>query len=126
MRNPNPERVRIVHRLAWLWEPLEADVTFELGSMFGTKVVFIGGRLVLCFATKEEPWRGLLVCTDRVHQESLMNDFPGISPHPVLPKWLYLPESHLRFERTAERLVEAVRQRDPRIGIVPGQKKRKR
>ena len=44
-------------------------------------------------------------------------------PHPVLPKWLYLPESADGFERMAEKLVQLVRRRDPRIGVAPQPKK---
>jgi hypothetical protein len=106
-----------VHRHAWLWEPLESDPGFILGSMFGTKVVYLDGRLALCFATKEEPWRGVMVCTGRERQAGLRVAYPSLVPHPVLPKWLYLAESSDDFERTAQSLVERARQRDPLIGV---------
>ena len=93
--------------------------------MFGTKAVYLDGQLVFCFAAKSEPWRGVLVCTDRVHQASLRAEFPALSPHPILPKWLYLPEAENDFERVAERLVRAVRGRDPRIGVAASGKKRR-
>jgi hypothetical protein len=94
--------------------------------MFGTKVVYLDGRMVLCFAGKEEPWRGVLIATEREHHASLLAEFPVLAPHPILPKWLYLPESADAFERVAERLVGLASGRDPRIGIVPKPKKRKR
>ncbi len=131
LRRP-PERgdklgiVRRIHPHAWIWEPLEDDASFVLASMFGTKVVYLDGRMVLCFAAKEEPWRGVLIATERAHHASLQAEFPVLSPHPILPKWLYLPESADAFERVAERLVELASGRDPRIGIVPKPKKRKR
>ncbi len=114
-----------MHPHAWLWEPLEADASFVLGAMFGTKVVYLDGRLVLCFSAKEEPWRGILVCTERGHHLSLMAEFPLLSPHPILPKWLYLAESADDFERVAGRLVLLARHRDPRIGIAPKPRKRR-
>jgi hypothetical protein len=86
--------------------------------MFGTKVVYLDGKLVLCFASKAEPWRGVLVCMEREHHASLISQFPSLFPHPILPKWLYLPESQDGFERVAERLVALAGERDPRIGIV--------
>jgi len=115
-----------VHPHAWLWEPLESDATFVLGAMFGTKVVYLGGRLMLCFSAKAEPWRGLLVCTERENHESLLALFPSLSPHPILPKWLYLPEAADDFERVAEQLVRLARERDPRIGVVPRPKRSRR
>jgi len=125
MREPDRAIIRQVHPHAWLWEPLEADASFMLAAMFGTKVVYLDGRLVLCFCAKEEPWRGMLVCTERENQPSLSAQFPTLAPHPILPKWLYLAESSDDFDRVAERLVALAGKRDPRIGVLPRPKKRK-
>lgn len=111
--------VRKPHRHAWLWEPLEGDATFVLRSMFGAKAAYLGGKIVLCFCAREEPWSGLLICTDRNQHESLAKEFGQLAPHPVLPKWLYLPESNEQFEGVAVRLVRLARLRDPRIGVAP-------
>jgi hypothetical protein len=117
-------RIRRVHPHAWLWESLESDPGFVLGSMFGTKVAYLDGKLALCFATKVEPWHGILVCTERAHHESLMASFPILAPHPVLGKWLYLSEDADAFEAVGGQLVELARRRDPRIGVVAGAKRR--
>lgn len=119
------DRVRIVHRHAWLWEPLEMDATFVLRPMFGARAAYLDGKLMLCFTAGEEPWRGVLVCTDRVHHAALQGEFSELAPHPILPKWLYLPEAAGTFERTAAQLVGLARRRDPRIGVVPQPKKRR-
>lgn len=119
-------RAVIVHPYAWLWEPLELEASFVLRAMFGTKVVYLDGKLMLCFAAKAEPWRGVLVCTDRSAHESLQGELPELVPHPILPKWLYLPESDNSFERVAERLVRLAKARDNRLGVVAKEKKRKR
>ena len=116
-------RARVVHPYAWLWEPLESDPTFVLRAMFGAKAVYLGGKMILCFTASEEPWRGLLVCTERTHQPALVADFPELKPHSILPKWLYLPESSPHFEKQAVALVKLARQRDPRIGIIPKPRK---
>jgi hypothetical protein len=97
-----------------------------LGDMFGTKVAYLDGKLTLCFAAKEEPWRGILVCTERAHHPSLVASFPVMAPHPVLGKWLYLPEDADAFEQVGSQLVELVRRRDPRIGVVAGAKRRRK
>ena len=125
MDRPRFDRIRRPHRHAWLWEPLEADPSFVLKSMFGLKVVYLDGRLMLCFAAKDEPWRGVLVCTAHEHQAALIAEFPALAQHPVLPKWLYLPESHRDFERLAGRLIALSRRRDPRIGVLPKPKRRR-
>ncbi len=117
-------RVRAVHPYAWLWEPLESDPTFVLRSMFGAKSVYLGGKIVLAFTASEEPWRGVLVATDRERHAAVIAEFPELAPHPILPKWLYLSESAPRFERTATALVALARRRDPRIGVAPKPRKK--
>lgn len=118
-------RAKPVHRHQWLWEPLESEPAFVLRTMFGAKAVYLDGKLMCCFCAGEEPWRGMLVSTDRTRHAALQAEFPELTPHPILPKWLYLPETADRFERIATRLVSLARQRDPRIGIVPSPKKRR-
>ena len=125
MRDLAKVRAKVVHPYAWLWEPLELEASFVLRAMFGAKAVYLDGKLALCFMAKAEPWRGVLICTDRTEHASLMSDFPALMPHAVLPKWLYLPESADSFERDAERVVQLVRRRDARIGVTGKQKKAK-
>ncbi len=115
-----------VHPYAWLWEPLETAPSFVLRAMFGTKAVYLEGKLIFCFSAKTEPWRGILICTSRVHQPALLAEFPALAPHPILSKWLYLPETADAFERIGQRLVALAKRRDPRIGIVPPAKRRAR
>lgn len=121
-----PAKSRQPHHYEWLWEPLEADATFLLRSMFGAKAAYLDGKLMLCFCAGEEPWRGLLVCTDRTRHPALLTEFPVLTPHPILPKWLYLPESADRFEPLASQLVTLARRRDPRLGVLPQRKKHRR
>jgi hypothetical protein len=126
MREPPIGKTRRVHPYQWLWEPLETDPAFLVRPMFGGKSLYLDGQLMLYFTAKKEPWRGVLVCTDRTRHAELLAEFPELSPHPILPKWLYLPESAERFESAAERLVALARRRDPRLGVSPQLKKRKR
>jgi hypothetical protein len=125
MHEPKLGQIKRVHRYAWLWEPLEDDAGFVARAMFGTKAIYLDGLLMLCFSAKAEPWRGVLVCTERMHHAALIAEFPVLAPHPVLPKWLYLPESADAFERIAQRLVTLARRRDPRLGVPPQPKKHK-
>ena len=62
----------------------------------------------------------MLVPTEREHQPALIAELPALAPHPVLPKWLYLPEAAPTFEADAARLVALIRRLDPRLGVVPG------
>ncbi|MBL9190587.1 MAG: hypothetical protein JNK23_24130 [Opitutaceae bacterium] len=124
-RSADIGHARVVHRHAWLWEPLEPDAGFVLRPMFGAQAAYLDGNLMLCFCAGEEPWRGLLICTDRAHHAALISEFPELRPHSVLPKWLYLPESVDTFERSGTLLVSLARHRDPRIGVEPKPKKKR-
>ena len=129
MRPPPGEnfaRARKVHPFHWLWEPLETDPSFVLRPMFGGRALYLDGQLMLYFTAKAEPWRGVLVATDRSFHPLLQVDFPELIPHPILPKWLYLPESADSFERSAARLVALARRRDPRLGVLPKPKRKRR
>ena len=94
--------------------------------MFGAKATYLGGKIMLCFCAGEEPWCGVLVCTERACHEALLAEFPNLVAHPILPKWLYLSEAADRFDRTATRLAELARRRDPRLGVTPRPKKARR
>jgi hypothetical protein len=124
MREPFRARIRTIHPYAWLWEPLEAEASFVVRAMFGTRAVYLDSRLMLCFSAQQEPWRGVLVCTERAHHVALLAEFPSLVPHPILPKWLYLSETADDFESVAVRLVTLAKRRDARIGIIPKRKKK--
>ncbi len=113
-------RKAATHPLAWVIEPLESEPTLLVRPMFGGKAVYVHGRLVLYLTFKAEPWRGVLVPTDRAHHAGLRAERPALAPHPILGKWLYLPESAPSFERDAGWVVTRIRARDSRIGIAPG------
>jgi hypothetical protein len=111
----------------WLLEPAEAEPSFFQKPMFGCQAVYLFGRLVLVLAAdKEEPWNGLLVCTSREFHSVLIGEYPALQPHPVLGKWLYLAQAHDGFEETAQQLVHQIVKNDPRIGVEPGVRRRKR
>jgi hypothetical protein len=54
----------------------------------------------------------------------LLDDFPALAPHPVLGKWLYVSQTHPEFETVAHEMVALARERDPRMGVLPGKRKR--
>jgi len=120
-----PKAAKAEHPLQWLAEPLVHQPTFVLKSWFGGRTIMLHGRHHLFLTTQGEPWQGVLVCTHHEHQASLRAEFPALAPHPVLKKWLYLPESAESFERDAKRLVQRVREGDPRLGIEPSPKKKR-
>jgi hypothetical protein len=124
MRSSEIGRLKKVHPHAWLWEPMEGDPGFVLNSMFGAKTAYLDGRIYLGFISRgEEPWRGVLVATDRDRHAMLTVEFGSLHPHPVLPKWLYLPEAADDFEKVATQLVKLALRRDSRFGVTPKPRK---
>jgi hypothetical protein len=115
--------ITVPHRHAWLWEPLAERSTFALRAMFGAQAVYLDGKLIACFCTKREPWRGVLFATGREHHASLCADFPELKPHQILGKWLYLAEASSAFEAVAPRVLRLALAGDPRLGVVPNPKR---
>ncbi len=113
------------HPLLWLAEPLSGEPSFVLKSWFGGRTLMLHGKHQLFLTTQGEPWQGVLVCTFHEHQASLRAEMPALQSHPVLKKWLYLPEAADTFERDARALVRMVQAGDPRIGILPSPKKKR-
>lgn len=113
------------HPFQWLADPLLNEPTFVMKSWFGGRSIMLRGMHQLFLTSQGEPWQGVLVCTFHEHQPSLLADFPTLKKHPVLGKWLYLPESAETFERDAQRLVRLARAGDPRFGVPPSPKKKR-
>jgi hypothetical protein len=113
------------HPLHWVVEPLMDEPSYLEKSMFGCRACYLHGRLILVLASRDkEPWEGLLIPTEKEFHESLMNEFPGLMAHPVLGKWLYIPEDTEEFEEFASKLVDLIARDDPRIGVIPKPRKR--
>lgn len=118
------KKIKAEHPLQWIFEPLQSEADFLQRKMFGCGAAYLGSRLMFVIAASEEPWNGLLVCTSREHHDVLLREFPALSPHKVLGKWLYLSQEHRDFEELAQALVKRARRRDPLLGIEPKPKKK--
>ena len=94
--------------------------------MFGCLAVYLHGRLSLLLSSGEEPWNGLLIPTDHQFHDSIRRDYQNVLQHPVLKKWLYLPEGLEDFESDAQEIVEAIRMNDRRFGVEPKERVLKR
>ena len=114
------------HALQWIVEPLSENAGYLQKAMFGCQGCYYDGRLVLVLADREEPWKGILLPVERHHHKSLTEEFPQLAPHPSLPKWLYLNDETDHFEEIALRLVELIKTADPRLGVTPSKKPRRK
>ena len=105
------------HRYGRLIEPLSDAASFLAKPMFGCLACYLHGRLMIVLADRREPWHGLLVPTRREEQSALRAEISSLRVHPVLGKWLYLPESADDFDTCAMRLVALASSDDPRLGV---------
>src|SRR5271170_2603961 len=119
-----PKKAKRPNALLWLYEPLEKDPRFVRQKFFFLDAAYLEGRLYLALVDREEPWSGLMVCTSREHHASLQADFPQLTPHAVLGKWLYVSQSHPDFESVVPELVMLARKRDRRLGVEAERRKR--
>jgi hypothetical protein len=117
------EHVRHAH--AWILEVLAEEPSLVLKSMFGCLAVYVDGKLQLVLADKEEPWNGVMVTLEKEFHIDIMRELPALAPHPVLGKWLYIPEDHPQFEAVADRISKLILRHDPRIGVVAKKRRRR-
>ena len=105
------------HRFRVLVDPLMAEASFVSRPMFGCVGCYLNGRLVLVLADRREPWQGLLVPTEKPLHRSLLADFPALRVHPVLRKWLYVPQAKGGFAAAAGEILEHILAGDRRFGV---------
>jgi len=111
--------------LLWVVESIIDEPSYIDRAWFGCRAIYLHGRLMLVLSSGEEPWNGLLIATEHEFHYSIRNDFEYVVQHPVLRKWLYLPEAAEDFETVAMDIVESIRLGDKRFGVEPKERKRK-
>lgn len=99
--------------------------------MFGCLAVYVGDKIVLVLRDKRDKTadNGVWLATTQEHHASLRREFPNMRSIQVLGKevtgWQVLPVDAPDFEQAALRACELIICRDPRIGKVPGARRRK-
>ena len=114
----------------WIFQAFEDHPTFFTKRMFGGLAAYLFGRMMMVLVeptrTGRWKWHGVLVCTEREHHAAIVDEFPGLAPHDVLRKWLYVDSRHEHFETTVEGVARAVARGDERFGIQPRPQREKR
>ena len=107
----------------WIVERFAEHQTFFTKRMFGGLAAYLWERqmLVLVEPTKSGRWKwhGVLVCTGHEHHASIRAEFPALTPHPVLRKWLFIDSTHEGFESTMEGVAKCMARNDMRFGVNP-------
>ncbi|WP_373999301.1 TfoX/Sxy family DNA transformation protein [Bdellovibrio bacteriovorus] len=108
--------------LKWI-ESLLPEGEYRRKAMFGGFIYYIEDKAVLLIFESEggsrtykgkkydfDLWNGCMFPVDKEFQEQALQRCPFLIPHPILPKWLYLPVHTEHFDELAtEALKQAVR-----------------
>jgi hypothetical protein len=100
--------------------------------MFGCLGVYVEEKIVLALRDRQDHAEdnGVWIATTKEHHKSLRREFPHMRSIRLLGKrvtgWQVLPVETSDFEQAALRACELIVARDPRIGKVPGAKRRKK
>jgi hypothetical protein len=98
--------------------------------MFGCLAVYIGEKIVLILRDKPTYPRdnGVWIATTHEHHDSLRAEFPTMRSIGLLGKkvtgWQILPAEAPEFEASALHACELIGAGDPRIGKVPGERRK--
>jgi len=107
----------------WILQVFEDHPSFFTKRMFGGLAVYLHGRqmMLLVEPTKTGRWKshGVMICTEFAHQPAIIEEFPHLTPHDFLKKWLYIASVHEKFEPTMEHVASAIARNDQRFGILP-------
>ena len=107
-----------------------ASLSPHTRSMFGCLAVYIGVRIVLILRDRRDSAadNGVWLATSEEHHASLRRDFPNMRSIQVFGKpvtgWQVLPADAPDFEEAALLACELILARDPRIGKVPGARRK--
>ena len=118
-----PSRTRTFDN-EWILEAFAGRRSFFTRRMFGGLAAYLHERQMLVLVeptrTGRWKWHGVLICTERAHHESICRQFPVLTPHDVLGKWLFIDSTHPAFEPTMAEVASCMARNDGRFGIVPG------
>ena len=107
----------------WILEPFAGKPSFFTKRMFGGLAAYLFGRQMLLLVeptrTGRWHWHGVLICTGYEHHAAIRSEFPHLTPHDVLGKWLYIDSRHAHFEATMADVAAAMSRDDQRFGIAP-------
>lgn len=106
--------------------------------MFGGLAYYINDRIVLAlfesygdrsYKNKSfdfDLWNGCLFPADRENHPEILEKYPFLINHPVLPKWFYLPAIHEDFEAHTETILRQIRKGSELFGTIPNSKTKKK
>ncbi|WP_413613122.1 TfoX/Sxy family DNA transformation protein [Bdellovibrio sp. HCB-110] len=111
--------------LKWI-EELLPEERYRRKSMFGGFAYYIEDKIVLLiFESDDKRWNGVMFPVEREFQPQALGKFPELSPHSILPKWLYLPIHTEGFDELVSDIIREVLRPHSFWGSIPKPKGKK-
>lgn len=123
------------HHLLWIEELLPED--FVRKPMFGGFAYYWNQKIMLVVFEKPgdkehrgqiypfDLWDGCLFPLERDHHPEATRLFSDLIPHPVLPKWFYLPTATEGFDEVVGEILREMKRPISIWGVTPQKKKKK-
>lgn len=111
--------------LKWI-EDLLPEHRYRRKSMFGGFAYYFEEKMmILIFESKDKRWNGLMFPVEHDLQSPILKKYPELSPHVILPKWLYLPISTEGFDEVATEVIREALKPNSIWGSIPKPKNKK-
>ncbi|KHD87542.1 MAG: hypothetical protein OM95_13955 [Bdellovibrio sp. ArHS] len=124
--------------LKWV-EELLPEGDYRRKAMFGGFIYYIDEKAVLLIFETEggsrtykgkkydfDLWNGCMFPVDKEFQAEALNLCPFLTPHPILPKWLYLPLHTENFDEHVTTALKQVLRPHSFWGSIPKAKNKKK
>jgi hypothetical protein len=121
--------------LDWVEDLLPKNIVRK--AMFGGFAYYVEEKMVLAIFEDEKTksyknktakyaiWNGCMFPVEKHLHAEVLKQYPFLTNHPVLPKWLYLPAESENFENNVEEIILQIRKRNEKFGVIPKSKTKK-
>ncbi|WP_413293763.1 TfoX/Sxy family DNA transformation protein [Bdellovibrio sp. HCB185ZH] len=109
--------------LKWI-ENLLPEEGYRRKSMFGGFAYYLDEKIILITfeAGHKSKWNGCMFPVEHELQSKALQQFPILSPHPILPKWLYLPIETEGFDEWVSDILRVALRPNSIWGSLPKEK----
>lgn len=114
---------KTLNELQWIEDQLPES--FNRRAMFGGFAYYDGPFLkLILFEGSSDRWNGCMFPAEKEHHPQLLQAFPFLVNHSILPKWLYLSLNDEDFEDHAKKVVRELAKPQTLFGTIPDRKKK--
>lgn len=118
-----------LENLDWIEDLLPKSIVRK--AMFGGFAYYMEQKMVLAifedektrtYKNKTAPyaiWNGCMFPVEKEWHKEILEKYPFLTNHPVLPKWLYLPAESENFESNVDEIILQIRKRNDKFGVIP-------